>query len=99
MSELVQFRATAKGYYGDIIHDPENERHVLFMAPEDFNCSWAVRDDGAVAAKPAAASEDTVAAEALLKAESDAAKPVVASDDIPADAEKDVNEATGVETL
>ena len=104
MSKMVQFRATAKGYYGDIIHDPENEKHVLFMAPEDFECSWAERADGEVAAAPAEVSEDTLNAESQLNAESAAAAPVVAepdpaaSDDIPADAE-DVNEATGVEVL
>lgn len=91
---MVKFRAIETGYYGDIIHVPEG-KHEVFDAPEDWKASWAVRDDGTVAEAPAEVSEDTLAAEAMLATESEAAR----SDDVPAETEEDINAATGVETL
>ena len=90
MAKMVQFRATEKGYYGDIMHVPEG-KHELFKAPDDWSASWAVRADGTVPEPVAEVSEDTLAAEALLEGESAAAAEVVA--------EADINEATGVEVL
>ena len=88
---MAKFRATAKGYYGDVIHDPETDHHVIFEAPDDFECSWAekVDDDTPVQAMPKV-SKDTEKAEEILDTESEAAKEVV---------EPDANEAAGVETL
>lgn len=91
---MVKFRAIETGYYGDIIHVPEG-KHEVFDAPEDWKASWAVRDDGTVAEAPEEVSEDTLAAEAMLATESEAAR----SDDVPANTEEDINAATGVETL
>jgi len=91
---MVKFRAIETGYYGDIIHVPEG-KHEVFDAPEDWQASWAVRDDGTVAEAPAEVSADTLAAEAILATESEAARADV--DDAPA--AEDINEATGVETL
>lgn len=101
---MARFRATEKGYYNDVIHDPETDHHVLFDAPDDFECSWAVKVSGAeakVALDPVAeVSQETAKAEAQLDTESEAAAPVVnaevspddaeAEDDIPADIDDDV---------
>ena len=105
MPKMVKFRATKKGYYGDVIHDPDTDHHVIFDAPEDFQCSWAERVDGK-AVKPKAkpeVSEETLAAEQVLDNEAAASAEVIAEttaedDDIPA-ATEDANEAAGVEVL
>lgn len=113
MPKMVQFRATAKGYYGDVIHDPDTNHHVIFDAPEDWSASWAERVDGkAPAEKVVEVSEETLAAEKILDTESEAArpdvpeateeaKPEVSEDDIPADAgdAEDASKAAGVEVL
>ena len=113
MTKLVKFKATARGYYDDVIHDPELSRHVIFDAPEDWSASWAERVDGKPASKPAPViSADTIAAEAILEAEAEAGIPDLPqdvpgvetdhdADDIPSDVSEsaDVNEATGVEVL
>ena len=88
---MPMFRAIKKGYYGDVIHDPDTGHHVVFEAREGFSCSWAVPVDGeAPVAEAPEVSEDTEAAEAILDAESDAAR-----EDIPAV----VEDEGGVETL
>lgn len=89
---MALFKAIAKGYYGDVIHDPDNDRNVYFEAPDDFQCSWAVKAEGETPAKvsPPPIKDETIEAEAILEAEADAGIP-----DIPEDA----NEAAGVETL
>lgn len=107
---MAKFRAIKKGYYGDVIHDPDTDHHVIFEAPDDFSCSWAVRADADAVVEPVAeASAETAEAEEILDTEAAAAAPVVGatedaagqSEDIPADAgaEPDVNKEAGVEIL
>lgn len=52
---MAQFRAIEKGYYGDIIRDPDNQATKFFDAPDNFKCSWAVKVDvdEAVESEPA----------------------------------------------
>lgn len=100
---MARFEATAKGYYDDVIHDPDTDHHVFFDAPDDFKASWAKRVDGAEekADAPAKVSEETLAAEAVLDTEAEAGIPDLPedkSDDVPVDTE-DANEAAGVEVL
>lgn len=82
---MAKFRAIKKGYYGDVIRDPDGE-HAVFEGPDDLTGSWFVKidDDAPLAEKPVV-EEDTVKAEAILDTEADAAV--------------DVNEEAGVETL
>lgn len=95
---MARFEAIKKGYYGDVMHDPDTNHHVFFDAPDDFACSWARRvpdDEPPLVAAPAAVSEDTVAAEAQLDAEAAASPDVI---DQPAESQ-DANKAAGVEVL
>ncbi len=79
---MAKFKAIKKGYYGDVFHNPETEQHVIFEAPENFSCSWAVRvsDDTPVDSPPPISGE-TKAAEEILDVEAAAAAPVVAGPD------------------
>lgn len=74
---MPMFRATKKGYYGDVIHDPDTGRHVIFEAPADFHCSWAElvdpADEQPDPADPTDVTVETQEAEALLDGEADAA--------------------------
>lgn len=86
---MAKFRAIAKGYYGDVIHDPDTDHHVIFEGPDDLEGSWFVKvDDDTPVQKVAEVSEETAEAEEILETEADAA-----SDDV------DINKETGVETL
>lgn len=111
---MAKFRAIEKGYYGDVIHDPAIDHHVIFEAPADFKASWAVpADPDAVVEAIPEVSKDTEDAEQILETEAAAAAPVVASDETPAGDQQeesddippeagesdDVNKAAGVETL
>lgn len=99
MTRLVEFRATEKGYYGDVMRVPGGP-HATFMVPEDFSCSWAERVDGKRAPIPTArVSADTIDAEALLAHEAQIGISEIpgestdASNDIPgetADASDDI---------
>ncbi len=90
---MAKYRAIAKGYYGDVIHDPETDHHVISEGPDDLEGSWFVKvdDDTPVQALPEV-SKETEKAEDILDTEADAAKEDVG-------AEVDVNEEAGVETL
>ena len=85
---MAKFRATARGYYGDVIHDPFTDHHVIFEGPDDLQGSWIekVSDDTPVQAITETKPE-TLEAEAILDTEADAAAPA------------DMNEEAGVETL
>lgn len=105
---MPKFRAIEKGYYGDVIHDPATDHHVIFEAPADFKASWAVpADDDAVVEPLPEVSEDTAAAEQILETEAAVAasvepggEPAAAeqdkSDDIPVETDQAANDAADV---
>ena len=67
---MAKFRAIEKGYYGDVIHDPETDHHVIFEAPDDWKASWAVLADADAVVEPIAeVSKDTADAEQILETE------------------------------
>ena len=73
---MAKFRAIKRGYYGDVIHDPETDHHVVFEAPANFSCSWAVPADADAVVEPVAdVSADTAQAEQILDTEAEAAAP------------------------
>ena len=100
---MAKFRATAKGYYGDVIHDPETDHHVVFDAPDDWSASWAEKVDAETPVQEIKeVSVETEDAEAILNAESEAAKediPDAESETSKEDIPIDVNKEAGVETL
>ena len=98
---MAKFRAIEKGYYNDVIHDPETDHHVIFEAPDDFKASWAVLADSDAVVEPIVeASKDTAAAEEILETEAKvAASSVEGQESVASDDVVDVNEETGVTVL
>lgn len=67
--ELRKFRAIRKGYYDDVMRDPDG-KHAIFEAPADFTGSWAVPVDDDVEVPDDDKPEDgTVLSEVKLRSE------------------------------